>query len=95
MTRATPALLALLALAACSRNDPLPPAGNAAEAACRAEAQSAPETRDAYRRLQTQNLTARRAVEADIALAERAAYLRCMRARGLAAPGGVEAVRPL
>ncbi|MBB5694341.1 phosphoribosylamine--glycine ligase [Muricoccus pecuniae] len=87
------ALPALLLLAACAANDPLPRADNPAEAECRREAQNAPGAKDAFQRLQIQNPTARERVLAEAAAAERGAYLRCMRAKGLAAPGGVEPVR--
>ncbi|HEY8612454.1 MAG TPA: phosphoribosylamine--glycine ligase [Roseomonas sp.] len=97
MTRALPALLMgpLLALAACAANDPLPPATNAAEAACRAEAQNTPAVKSAFQRLAPPaNPTQRNRVMGEAAAAERAAYLRCMRAKGMAPPGGVEPVRP-
>ena len=95
MTRTALLLAPLIVLAACRANDPLPPAENAAEAACRTEAQAAPNVKAGYQRLQLQNATERSRVLAEIAAAERAAYLRCLRAKGLAAPGGVEPVRPL
>ncbi|WP_424135957.1 hypothetical protein [Roseomonas chloroacetimidivorans] len=94
MTRAIPALIALLGLAACAAKDPLPPATNAAEAACRKEAQDAPQVDQAFERIQIQDPTQRERVLAQARMAERTAYLRCMRAKGLAAPGGVEPVRP-
>ena len=93
MTRALP-LLALLALAACRANDPLPAPATPAEAACRAEARADPAAKSGYERLEIGNETQRRRVMGEIAAAERVAFLRCMRARGLAAPGGVEPVRP-
>ena len=95
MTRAIPALAILLGLAACAANDPLPPAHNAAEAACRSEAEAAPGVKSAYQRLSADNQMQRSRVLADAAAAERAAYLRCMRLEGLVPPGGVEPVRPL
>ncbi|WP_338665658.1 phosphoribosylamine--glycine ligase [Pararoseomonas sp. SCSIO 73927] len=97
MTRALPfaaLLLAPLALAACRANDPLPPPANAAEAACRREAQDSAGVDRGFERLQIQNPTQNQRVTGEIALAERQAYLRCLRTKGLAAPGGVEPVRP-
>ena len=94
MTRAALVLLPLIVLGACRANDPLPPATNPAEAACRSEAQDAPGVKSAFQRLSDQNVTQRNRVMAEAAAAERAAYLRCLRGRGLAAPGGVEPERP-
>jgi len=86
----------LLLLAACGVNDPLPPAANPTEAACRAEARTAPDVKTTYQRMPPpENATARQRVEAEADAAERAAYLRCMRARGMAPRGGVEPVRPI
>lgn len=93
MTRALPLLATLLALAACRTNDPLPVPATPAEAACRAEARDDPAAKAGYQRMEIGNETQRRRVMGEIAAAERVAFLRCMRARGLAAPGGVEPVR--
>ncbi|MFC0387302.1 hypothetical protein [Muricoccus vinaceus] len=90
-----PVLLLLPLLAACSANDPLPRADNAAEAACRREAEASPTVRAGYARLPPpENVTSFNRVKAEIAATERGAYLRCMRDKGLAPPGGVEPVRP-
>ncbi|WP_043836251.1 hypothetical protein [Muricoccus aerilatus] len=95
MTRAPLLLPVLLILAACGRNDPLPPADNPAEATCRREAEASPAAKAGYARLPpADNVTQFNRVKAEIAAAERAAYLRCMRDKGLAPPGGVEPVRP-
>ncbi|MCR0985242.1 phosphoribosylamine--glycine ligase [Roseomonas populi] len=87
-------LLPLLVLAACRANDPLPPPANAAEEACRKEAQDSTAVDRGYERINLQNVTQRQRVMGEIGLAEREAYLRCMRLKGLAAPGGVQPVRP-
>ncbi|MFH5925379.1 hypothetical protein [Roseomonas xinghualingensis] len=94
MIRPISALALLLGLAACAINDPLPPAANADEAACRAQAQDSPAAKEAFRRLAPGNPTQRDRVMAEAAAAERRVYLRCMRARGLAPRGGVEPVLP-
>ncbi|SHK35846.1 hypothetical protein SAMN02745194_04759 [Roseomonas rosea] len=95
MTRALAALALLPLLGACV-NDPLPRANTPEEAACRSEAERAPEVRAIYERMPpAQNATARERVMGEVTAAERNAYLRCMRARGLAPRGGVEPVRPL
>ncbi|MBP0493916.1 phosphoribosylamine--glycine ligase [Roseomonas indoligenes] len=93
MTRAL-LLAPLLVLAACRANDPLPPPASAAEVACRKEAQDSPAVDKGFERLQTQNPTQSQRVMSDIGFAEREAYLRCLRLKGLAAPGGVQPVRP-
>jgi hypothetical protein len=89
--RSIPVLAVLLALGACSGNAPQE---SPAEAACRREARSAPGVRDAMERLSGNNVMQQERVRAEAVAAERAAYLRCMRAHGLAAPGGVEPVLP-
>lgn len=85
------ALTALLALAACgSATAPATP-----EAACRAEARNAPAVREAGRRMPpVDNVFQRERAAEDAAMAERRAYLQCMRVRGLTPPGaGVEPER--
>jgi hypothetical protein len=94
MTRAL-LLAPFLILAACRANDPLPVPTSAAEVACRNEGQAAPGVKSAFERLSDQNMTQRNRVMAEAAAAEKAAYQRCMRGKGLAPPGGVEAVRPI
>ena len=95
MTRATLLLPVLLLLSTCGRNDPLPSADNPAEATCRREAEASPAARAGYARLPpADNVTQFNRVKAEIAAAERAAYLRCLRDKGLAPPGVVEPVRP-
>jgi len=95
MIRPTLLLPLLLALASCAKNDPLPPADNPTEAACRREAEASPAAKAGYARLPPpENVTSYNRVKAEIAAIERAAYLRCMRDKGLAPPGGVEPVRP-
>ena len=90
-----PALLLLPLLAACATNDPLPRADNPTEAACRREARASPAVRAGYERLPPpENVTSFNRAKAEIAATERDAYLRCMRDKGLAPPGGVEPVRP-
>ena len=95
MTRALPALALLTLLGACAQ-DPLPPANNPTEAGCRSEARSAPEVKAIFQRMPPPgNPTQFNRTEAELAQAERNAYLRCMRRQGLAPRGGVEPVRPL
>ncbi|TPG58053.1 phosphoribosylamine--glycine ligase [Roseomonas nepalensis] len=94
MTRPTLLLMGLL-LAACAANDPLPRATNPTEAACRREAEESPAVRAGFARLPpTANADLFNRAKADLAATERTAYFRCLRDKGLAPPGGVEAVRP-
>ncbi|WP_376099555.1 hypothetical protein ACE7GA_11675 [Roseomonas sp. CCTCC AB2023176] len=93
MTRITAsgaALAGLLSLAACGTTTP-----NSPEAACRAEARDVPAVRDLARRMPpVGNVSQRETVEQEAGLAERRAYVQCMRARGLTPPGaGVEPER--
>ncbi|MFN3447587.1 MAG: phosphoribosylamine--glycine ligase [Roseococcus sp.] len=85
--------LALL-LAGCAALQPPAPAMPAMDnAECRAEAMAAPDVREISRRANPENpeLTAR--LRQELLDAQWNAYRRCLRARGLPAPGGVERVR--
>jgi hypothetical protein len=97
LSRAMPALAALLLLAACARAPqtaatPQPPE-NPEVAACRAEARGSGQTRDAGRQVNFSNpnqMDRVRQMEAD---AESRAFNDCLRRRGLVRGGGVEPLR--
>ncbi|HEY0421089.1 MAG TPA: phosphoribosylamine--glycine ligase [Acetobacteraceae bacterium] len=83
-------LFTLLALAACSsgrREFPM------SDAQCRAEAYDKPEVKEAISRYVGLTWNAPDAGKAQADELAREAYLNCMRARGLAPPGGVEKPR--
>lgn len=81
-------LLLPLLLAACAL-----PEGNSPEAECQRAVYDDPTVRDIYSSSNMQytlDLPVRYQLEA----AKRAAYQRCMQAKGLAPPGGVQPVQP-
>ena len=87
--------LALLALGACAgrpapTDEPVPPA----QAACRSEARSDPAVVSLNQQMNPLNLGNQNRLSHEIRVAELRAFRDCLRRNGLAAPGGVEAVRP-
>lgn len=91
------ALFALLTLAACARGpaepSPDPRPASVAEAECRAEVRRSPEMRRVMREVNPgnpENLDRLRTERLDI---ESRLVADCLRARGQAAPGGVEPIR--
>jgi hypothetical protein len=90
------ALPLLLLLAACGT---VPPPRQSATSQmdneeCRTEALNAPEVRDVSRRANPNNAEFMARLRVELADAQWNAYRRCLRARGLPAPGGVELIRP-
>lgn len=88
-----PALLALLALAACARAPGGPPL-TPEQAACRDEARRSPEYQEVMRRVNPMfEIRSDGVINDDLRAAEATAWRRCLRERGLALPGGVEIIR--
>lgn len=85
------ALFALLGAAALSGCGGKPP--NPAEAECRAQVFADPAVKQMIT-VQAGSLGLQMGQQAALAEAKRQALLACLRARGLAPPGGVEALRP-
>ena len=83
------ALLAAVVLSGCGNNPP----PNPAEAQCRAQMLNDPTVKRMLA-VQAGSLWLQKENQAALADAKRQALLACLRARGLAPPGGVEAVRP-
>jgi hypothetical protein len=67
--------------------------GSGPEAECRRAADADPKVQDLTMKQISAGAT-QPDLKPDIAVARREAYLRCMRKRGLAPPGGVEPVAP-
>lgn len=89
------ALLIPLVLAGCGLTQPRQSAQPLMEnEECRAEAMNAQDVRDIARRANADNPELMARLRVELADAQFNAYRRCMRARGLPAPGGVERVRP-
>jgi hypothetical protein len=89
------ALLIPLLLAGCGMFQSREPAQPAMEnEECRAEALNAQDVRDVARRANADNPELMARLRVELADAQFNAYRRCMRARGLPVPGGVERVRP-
>jgi hypothetical protein len=88
------ALLLPLLLAGCGLFQPREPAQPVMEnEECRAEAMNAQDVRDISRRGNAENPELMARLRFELAEARLNAYRRCLRARGLPAPGGVERVR--
>jgi len=90
------ALLPLIAACALSRS-PIPEEEvlSPAQAACREEAENPPALRELARQLNANNLENRARITHEMRVVQLRAYRDCLRRNGLAAPGGVEAQRPL
>lgn len=89
------ALLIPLLLAGCTMFQPRGPAQPQMDnEECRVEAMNAPEVRDINRRANPENAELMARLRGELLDAQWNAYRRCLRARGLPAPGGVERVRP-
>ncbi|MFC3125069.1 phosphoribosylamine--glycine ligase [Pseudoroseomonas globiformis] len=98
--RSLPLLLLPVLLAACSlggtpaRHDPLSgPALTPGHAACRDEARSSSSVTEVARQRNPNNWENEQRISHELRVAELSAYRDCLRRRGLASPGGVEAVR--
>ncbi|MCX8134494.1 MAG: phosphoribosylamine--glycine ligase [Roseococcus sp.] len=92
MTRfALPLALLLAACAASQPREPAMPAMDHAE--CRTEALAAADVREIGRRANPDNPELMARLREELRDAQWNAYRRCLRARGLPSPGGVERVR--
>jgi len=80
-------LLLPLALLACS------PTGNGPDAECTRQAELDPTVRSIYRGDQG-DYTQLGPARSNLMWAKKQAYTKCMQAKGLAPPGGVESIRP-
>lgn len=89
------ALLLPVLLAGCAMVQPREPAQPLMDnEECRAEAMNAQDVRDINRRANADNLELMARLRVELLDAQWNAYRRCLRARGLPAPGGVERIRP-
>jgi hypothetical protein len=91
-----PAWAALLLLAACVDRAPLIPADQdtPVHQACRAEARRAPGLAALNAQRNPNFIDNEERIEAEARSIRNRAYRECLRQRGLATPGGVEAARP-
>jgi hypothetical protein len=88
------ALLLPALLAGCGLTQPRQPAQPAMDnEECRAEAMASQDARDVSRRANAGNPELMARLRVELLDAQWNAYRRCLRARGLPAPGGVERVR--
>ncbi len=95
MIRALIPAACLLALAACAGRGagPAAEANDPARAECRQEARGSPAVRDLSRRMVIGQWSQTERIDEEQQEAESRAYSDCLRRRGLARGGGVEAVR--